>query len=241
MQQRRDAKHVLLLDTGDALIGGGILGDRTQGEAIVAGMNLMQYNAMALGPQELSLGPQIISKRIEEAEFPMLSANTVDGLSGELVAQPYSILEIGEHRLGILGLTRIPDKAMLGFRVLDPYQEAAKYTAEIAPLVNAVIVLTNMNYRAGLSLAAAVPGIDLLVAARPGQLPTKVATAQPTGTIVVTAEQPLARHSGRRVGILSVTISSAGTLQSPAWTSVFMTKDIADSPQMTELLDKYRK
>jgi len=41
---------------GDALVGGGILGDITQGEAIVAGMNLMSYDAFALGPKELALG-----------------------------------------------------------------------------------------------------------------------------------------------------------------------------------------
>jgi len=43
---------LLLLDTGDALAGGKRLGDATQGQVIVDGMNLMGYDAMALGPLE---------------------------------------------------------------------------------------------------------------------------------------------------------------------------------------------
>ncbi len=231
----------MLLDTGDALIGGGILGDRTQGEVIVAGMSLMGYDAMALGPRELSLGVDLLRQRMEEAQFPMLSANVMLSGTEELFAQPYVVLQIADHRVGIIGLTRVPDEPRAGFQVLDPQEAAARYVAEVAGQADTVIVLTNLKYRRALELASAVPGIDLMIAALPDQLPRQVATAPETGTRVVTAEQPLSRHTGRQVGRLAVTIESDGTLSDVSWTIKPMDKEIPDDPQMRALLDKYRQ
>jgi 2',3'-cyclic-nucleotide 2'-phosphodiesterase (5'-nucleotidase family) len=227
------------LDTGDALIGGGKLGDQTKGAAVVAGMSLMGYDAMALGPKELSLGPELLQQRIAEAEFPMLSANTVLSGSDELVAEPYTILEIGGHRVGVLGLTRMPGEALAGFDVLDLQQTAARYMPELAEQVDIVVILTNMVYRDGLALASAVPGADLLVAALPGQLPMQAVRTQGTGTLVVTAEQPMPRHTGRQIGRLLVTMESDGTLSGENWSFRPMDKQLVDDPKMTELLKTY--
>lgn len=229
-----------MLDTGDALIGGGFVGDRTQGEAIVAGMNLMGYDAMALGSKELSLGPEVLQQRMAEARFPMLSANVVFSDTGELLARPYTVLEVGSHRLGVIGLTRLPATALVSFRVLDPQQAAAQYVPRVAGQADVVILLTNLEYRAGLALVRAVPGIDLLITALPGQLPSQAVRVPETGTVVVTAEQPLTRHTGRRVGRLVVTVERDGTLIGESWTSVVMYNKIADDPQMKALLDCYR-
>ncbi len=230
----------MLLDSGDALIGGGALGDKTKGEAIVAGMNLMAYDAMALGPKELSLGLDLLRQRMKEAEFPILSANVVLSGTQELVAQPYVILERGGHRLGVIGLTRVPDKPQAGFQVLDPEQAAARYLPQVSAKADTVILLTNMSYQTALELAGAVQGIDLVVAALPGQLPRQVAKAPVTGTMVVVAEQPVAKHTGRQVGGLVVTLGADGTLSDPVWEVVPMSGQIADDPQMKALLNKYR-
>ncbi len=230
----------MLLDTGDALIGGGVLGEKTRGQAIVAGMNLMAYDAMALGPKELSLGPDLLRQRMEEAEFPILSANVVVSGTQELIAQPYVILEVGGHHLGIIGLTRVPDRPLAGFQVLDPQQAVARYLPEVAGRADVIIVLTNMTYQTALTLAGAVPGIDLVVAALPDKLPGQVTTAPGTGTMVVVAERPVARHTGRQVGRLVVTVGADGTLSEPSWKIEPMTRQIADDPAMKALLSRYQ-
>jgi 2',3'-cyclic-nucleotide 2'-phosphodiesterase (5'-nucleotidase family) len=230
----------LLLDAGDALIGGGLLGDATQGEAVVAGMNLMGYDAMALGPKELSLGPDVLRKRMAEAEFAVLSANVVFEDTEQLVARPYMVLEVSGHRMGIIGLTRMPEVPQAGFQVLDLQQAAARYVPEVAEQAETVILLTNAGYRTALAIAGAVPGIDLAVASLPDQLPRAAVRAPETGTIAVAAEQPVARHTGRRVGRLVVTIGTDGSMSGESWESVQMDKSLADEPQMTMLLDKYR-
>jgi 5'-nucleotidase/UDP-sugar diphosphatase len=230
---------LLLVDTGDALIGGGSLGDSTQGEAIVAGMNLMGYDAMALGPKELSLGSDLLRRRMQEAKFPMLSANVVLSHTEELLAQPYAIVSADGYRVGLIGLTRVPGVPAGDFRVLDPQQAAERYVPEVAGQADVVVVLTNLEYRAGLALASAVPGIDLLIAALPDQLPQQAVRAPGTGTIVVTAEQPAAGHTGRWVGRLAVTVGSDGALSGESWVAVPMDAMIADDQPMKDLLDRY--
>ena len=51
-QERAMAEHLLLLDTGDALAGGG-LGNLTEGEAIVAGMKVWGLPIEPLGGFEV--------------------------------------------------------------------------------------------------------------------------------------------------------------------------------------------
>jgi hypothetical protein len=59
------------------------------------------------------------------------------------------------------------------------------------------------------------------------------------GTLVVTAEQPFPRHTGRRVGRLAVLIESDGSLSGESWTSVSMGSQFADDLLMSALLDRF--
>lgn len=210
------------------------------GEAIVAGMNLMGYDAMALGPKELSLGAALLQQRIGEAQFPMLSANVLWSNSRELVAKPYAVFRVDSQRVGVIGLTRLPDEALVDFEVLDPQVALSRYVSEVGEKADTVVLLTNLGYRASLELVQAVEGIDLLVAALPAQLPDHATRVPETETLAITAEQPLPRHAGRRVGRLVVTVGSDGSLSGESWRSVPMGSEIADDPEMRILLDEYR-
>jgi 2',3'-cyclic-nucleotide 2'-phosphodiesterase (5'-nucleotidase family) len=171
----------------------------------------------------------------------MLSANAVLSVTGELLAEPYTILEVSGYRLGIIGLTRVPAQTLDGVRVMDPGAAAAEYVPRAAEQADTVVVLTNMGFRGAMALAQASPGIDLLIAALPGQLPTQAVPVPETGTLAVTAEQPMARHTGRRVGRLVVEVASDGSLANESWVSVPMDKTLADDLQMQVLLDGYRQ
>ncbi len=239
-QQRQQAGHLLLLDTGDALVGSGPLGTKTHGEAIVAAMNLMGYDAMALGPKELSLGADLLRQRMEEADFAILSANAVLSGTEELVADPYVILEVEGHPLAIIGLTRPPGEPLADFQVQEPEAALARAISELGGRADTIILLTNLNYRRSLALADAVPGVDLVIAALPDQLPAAAVRATETGTLVVAADQSMPRHSGRRVGRLVVTVEPDGSLSGESWASVPMDKRFADDPTMRDLLNRYR-
>lgn len=239
-QERAKAEHLLLVDAGDALAGGG-LGDSTEGEAIVAGMGLMGYDAMALGPKELALGLDTLQRRMAEATFPMLSANAVLDPGGELLARPYHVVEVGTFRAAIVGLTRPPDLPVEGIRVLDPREALTGVLAEVSPQADLVILLTNLAYDQAQTLAAELPGIDLVVAALPPHSPTGAVRLPGTGTIVVVAEYPTPGHTGRQIGRLAVTVQDDGSLAGETWAAVPLSLFLDDDPEMAALLGRYRR
>jgi 2',3'-cyclic-nucleotide 2'-phosphodiesterase (5'-nucleotidase family) len=228
------------LDTGDALLGGGKLGEKTRGEAIVAGMSLMGYDAMALGPKELSLGLDTLRQRMAEAEFPMISANVVLSGTQQLLAEPYVILERAGQKLGVIGLTRHPSSSPAGMQVLDVKQAAERYVPEVAAQADTVIVLTNLDEGTARALAAAVPGIDLVVTAVPPNFPTSATRAPGTNTLVVVADLASPAHSGRAIGRLAVRLQPDGSLTNEQWQTLWMDKRIADDPEMAALLARYQ-
>ncbi|HSJ52462.1 MAG TPA: hypothetical protein VLC52_01845 [Anaerolineae bacterium] len=241
-QERASAEHLLLLDTGDALVAGDTataLGDVTAGEVIVAGMGLMGYDAMALGPKELGLGLATLRQRMDEASFAILSANAVLGSSGELLAPPYRIVEVGAYRAAIVGLTRPLDLPVEGIQVRDPREAVARIVPEVAAQADLVILLTNLSFEEAQALAGEVPGIDLVVAALPAQPPSQAVRLPGTGTVVVTAEQPMPRHTGRQIGRLTATLQPDGSLAGESWTTVPMGLLLADDPDMAALLERY--
>lgn len=238
--ERDAAEHLLLLDAGDALVGGGPLGDATQGEAVVAAMSLMGYDAMALGPKELGLGLDTLRQRMDEAGFPFLSANALLGSSGELLAPPYRLVQVGAYRAAILGLTRSPDLPVEGIRVIDPQQALARYAPEVAALADLVILLTNLPFEKAQALASQVPGIDLVVAALPSRPPSQAVRLPGTATVMVTAEQPAPRHTGRLVGRTTVMVLPDGSLARESWTAVPLDLFVADDPDMAALLARYQ-
>lgn len=223
------------------MVGGGILGDQTQGAAVVAGMNQMGYNGMAVGLKELSLGPEVLRQRMREAEFPMLSANVLSEAPEGSLGPAFTVLNIGGHRLGVIGLTQPPSTPLPGFQVTEPREALTTILPEVQKEADTIVLLTNLDYRSALELAQAVPGVDMIIAARPGQLPQQAVAVPGTGTLVVTAEQPVERHTGRRVGQLVVTVQGDGSLSDPAWQSLPMTGEYADDPKMRALLDEFRK
>ncbi|MBN1136765.1 MAG: bifunctional metallophosphatase/5'-nucleotidase [Anaerolineae bacterium] len=203
-------------------------------------MSLMGYDAMALGPRELSLGVDLLRQRMGEASFPILSANAVLAGSQDLVAEPYTILDVSGYKIGVIGLTRAEAAAPSGFQVLDPQQAAERYVPEVHEKADTVILLTNLEYNAALALARVVPGIDLLVGALPSQFPTQSVRAPDTGTLVVVADLATTGHSGRRVGVLLVTLGSDGSVTGEFWSARWIDKGIPDDPDMQALLGKYQ-
>ncbi len=96
---------VLLLDQGD-IFQGTLLGTRTGGRAMIDYMNLIRYDAMAVGNHDFDLGKENLMEIQKLAEFPFLAANIVDKETGELApfVKPYIVKDIHGIRIGILGL-----------------------------------------------------------------------------------------------------------------------------------------
>jgi 2',3'-cyclic-nucleotide 2'-phosphodiesterase (5'-nucleotidase family) len=104
---REEGKPVLLVDSGDTIQGApeqALAFAAGDPDPIVAAMNAVGYDAMALGNHEFDFGIARTRKSRDEARFPWLSANTL-GADGAPAFEPYAVKTLADVRVGILGLT----------------------------------------------------------------------------------------------------------------------------------------
>jgi 2',3'-cyclic-nucleotide 2'-phosphodiesterase (5'-nucleotidase family) len=240
-QERQASAHFLLLDAGDSLFGDRFLGQQTQGKGVVEAMNLMGYDAMALGGGDMRLGLDTLRQRMAEAEFSFLSANVVLSGTETLFTEPYIIKEMGDHRVAIIGLTEPGGaNAVQGaVTVLNPIETARCYVAEVSAQASIIIVLSHLGVEADMKLAKEVEGIDLIVSGTGQVLLGQAAQNETTGTLIVQAEVPSPGHAGRMVGVARLQVDSRGEVTSQQWTAVPLTPDFADDPEMRALLSTY--
>lgn len=189
---RAEGRPLLLLDSGDT-----IQGSSTQalvfsgaipaaGDPTVRAMNLLVYDAMAVGNHEFDFGRERLEKSRREATFPWLSANIV-GEDGKPAFAPYVVKTVAGVRVGILGLTT-PTVPMWespghvkGLKFLDAVDTARRFVPTLRgkEKCDVVLVLAHLGFERNLetgkdadstpgenqayAIASEVPGIDLLL------------------------------------------------------------------------------
>ena len=103
--------RVILLDGGDLLQGNPLAyvaarGSRDRANPIVAAMNAMHYDAVAIGNHEYNYGVPYLDSAVRQASFPFLSANTYRiNPAGSRAYRPWTIIERAGVRIGIVGAT----------------------------------------------------------------------------------------------------------------------------------------
>jgi 5'-nucleotidase/UDP-sugar diphosphatase len=173
---RQNGGHSLLLDGGDVNTG---VPESDLQDAVpdFRGMNLLGYDAMAVGNHEFDKPLSTLRMQRELARFPMLAANIYD--SGKRMFEPYKIFNLGGLRVGVMGLTTedtykmvSPDNVKnIEFR--GAIAEARNVVPELRTKADIVIAATHMgHYENGnhgtqaegdVEMARAVRGIDLVV------------------------------------------------------------------------------
>jgi 5'-nucleotidase/UDP-sugar diphosphatase len=168
--------YSLLLDGGDVNTG---VPESDLQDAVpdFKGMNLLGYDAMAVGNHEFDKSSAVLKMQRGLAQFPMLSANIYS--QGQRLFEPYRIFNLGGVRVAVLGLTTEDTHKMVhpdhvrGIEFHSPLLEAAKVVPELAGKADIVIAATHMgHYENGnhgtqapgdVEMARAVNGIHLIV------------------------------------------------------------------------------
>ena len=242
-EERAKGDALLVLDAGDSLVGDQDPARKTQGETSVAAMNLMDYDAMALGPNELALGLSVLRQRIAEAEFAVLSADAVLSDTGELVAVPYTLRAFDGYQVAIIGLSG--GGGVPGILILDPLETAQNVVTQIMPLADVIILLSHAGTSIDQQIAENVPGIDLIIGGGPsadghhGDVGGKFELATPwrsekTGTLILHADEASPGHAGRRLGIVRLTFDTQGQLVEQAWQRLDLSQEIPEDPEMMD-------
>lgn len=159
----------LLLDAGDAIKAGNV-GVSPFGEPILARMSDLGYHAMTMGNREFHLWKGALDKKIADARFPILCANIRARHEGaSLPVVPLARVETGGLRVVVIGVTvpmvteRMKVAALSSFVFDDPVAVAGRLVAEQRWGADVLIALTHIGLRDDRRLAAAVPGIDLII------------------------------------------------------------------------------
>ena len=131
MVRRERSKHpdMLLFDSGDFSQGSPYY-TLYKGDVEVELMNLMRYDAVAIGNHEFDFGVENMARLFKKADFPIVCANyDFTGTALEGVVKPYVVLKRGGLRIGVFGLSPQLDglvmaKTCAGVKYNDPVKAA---------------------------------------------------------------------------------------------------------------------
>jgi 5'-nucleotidase/UDP-sugar diphosphatase len=148
-QIRTRDKTVFLFDTGDMFTG--MLSNLTRGEALMEMMTTMGYDAMAIGNHEFDYGSDNFEKQMNRVPFPVLGANIFYKGTNHRYSRPYTILERGGIRLGVIGVigqdarsVALPS-GVTGLDFLDPIPVVREAVKELKPQVDLIVVLAHQG------------------------------------------------------------------------------------------------
>jgi 5'-nucleotidase len=135
---------------------------------IIECLNLMGYDAMGIGDDDLALGKEFLLEISKKANFPFLCSNLLDEASGKTLFQTSLVKEINGLRIGLFSLLSPdffsnpsdPRKKGLNFR--SPIETAQAMVRELKPKTDLIILLSHLGYAKDIEFAQRVQGINVI-------------------------------------------------------------------------------
>lgn len=169
LEQRQHQDEIyLLLDAGDAISGTADT-DLLQGTDSIAAMNMLGYDAMALGIHDFDYGIQVLRQRMSQAKFPILCANVVQLDTGQPIAQPYVIITRQGLRIAVIGLiteelqSRAAPESLFYMQVLDPVLTAKDLVEYLHDKADIIVALTHQGVAQDIELGVQVPSLSAII------------------------------------------------------------------------------
>src|SRR2546421_11573126 len=245
----------LLLDGGDLWQGSG-LANAMQGADMVEAANLLGIEAMT-GHWEFTYGEKTLRANLERFKGEFLAQNVylteeaafndakaLDPASGR-VFKPYSIKEIGGHRVAVIGQA-FPYVPIAHPKRFTPDWKFGIRDGELQKLtdglrntdkVDAVVLLSHNGMDVDLKLAGRITGIDVILGDHTHDaVPQSVPVTNAGGTTLVTN----AGSNGKFLGVLDLDIAK-GRLSDVRYRLLPVFSELLKpDPAMQTLIDKIR-
>jgi len=257
LRERDKADNTLLLNGGDTFQGT-MYFNTYEGLADLAYMNVIGYQAMAVGNHEFDRGPATLAKFIKNAGFPVLSANldvTGEPLLRDLV-KPSTVVEVGGQRIGIVGATT-PDVTNISspgpnVKVKDLVASVQEAVDELMKdKIDKIILLSHCGYDVEQDLAKKIHGLDLVVGGHSHTLLgdtglKNIASKAPYPTVVQGADGQKvlvvqAWEWGKVLGRLQVTFDDDGHVKLWEGAPIPVTEDVPEAPFVASLYAAFAK
>ncbi len=253
---RGEVANTLLLDSGD-ISQGTLYFTQYKGAEGRDFYNLLGYDVVVTGNHDYDTGPKLLADNfLSGARFSVVVAN-MDFSREPLLAgkiPPFVVKTVGGEKVGIFGL--VTDEVTVtsspgpNVTMKDTTQSAREAVAGLSQQgVNKVILLSHLGFPADQDLAARVPGIDVIVSGHTDTLmgdPARLdpSLGKPAYPYPVVVNAPDGSHTlivhaftlGRLVGRLNLVFNGRGEIQSWDGEPIFVDKNIADDPAVTQKL-----
>ena len=135
---------------------------------IIESFNLMGYDALGIGDDDLTLGKEFLLEISRKANFPFLCSNLIDEGSGKNLFQTFLIKEINGLRVGLFSLlspdffTNPSDPRKKGLNLLSPVETAQAMVRELKPKTDLIVLLSHLGYAKDMELAQKMEGIQVI-------------------------------------------------------------------------------
>jgi len=202
--------QALLLDSG-GFFAGGILDQYSLGEEPdkqrtlinLRAMDLMQYDAVAIGAEEFNFGQEFLRKNTGNSKIAFLSCNIQP--QGNFL--PYTIKQIGSLKVGILGVSTAAVMPKIeGLTLLTPKVAVAQAVGKLKEKdCDLIILLSTLPENEELDLVDNIQEIDALVTyniAKSADESTSVVPSSVRGRTLILRPS----WQGRRLGKASLTV-----------------------------------
>jgi 5'-nucleotidase/UDP-sugar diphosphatase len=211
---RKEVDHVLVVDSGDLLVGSA-MSAVFRGEADIAAMNLMRYDALALGNHDFDFGLEHVMTLKRQAKFPFLCTNVRPRRSD--VCQRFALTSVGPIRVALIGLIgkgNFPDAfnraALRDLDFQDPIEAARATISELREQAEVIVAITHQETEEDLALARALPALDVIIGGHTGGFDGLIAPGSTTaaeGRIELAGGGPIfvkTHRQGRTLGRLDL-------------------------------------
>jgi 5'-nucleotidase / UDP-sugar diphosphatase len=205
-ERRKNPDGTILLSAGD-MFQGTPISNLNRGKPVIEFMNMIGFDAMAMGNHELDWGLEVFGNIALGARFPVLSANIVDDGGRTLNGvKPFVIIERKGFKIAVIGMTTpsvihmVNSKFLENRKVLEPVVILPQLIKEVkAKGADVVVLLSHIGFDEDRALATAVDGIDVIVG---GHSHTVVTQAVNVGNTLVAQ----AGSNGINLGVIRVAL-----------------------------------
>ncbi|HLD82848.1 MAG TPA: metallophosphatase, partial [Candidatus Omnitrophota bacterium] len=171
-QLKKDNPDTLVLDSG-GFFSGGLQDEYTQNTALdmqralanLKAMELMQYDALAIGDDEFNFGREFLEENIVKANLYFLSCNISDAGRKPALFRPYIIKEVAGKKIGIIGVTTLlATQKSSGLKFIEPGLAVKEAVSELKKNnTDIIILLSHLGESEDLNLIKGIEGIDILI------------------------------------------------------------------------------
>jgi 2',3'-cyclic-nucleotide 2'-phosphodiesterase (5'-nucleotidase family) len=246
---RETQKESLLLDSGDlffdkhhkAISPGNVTAQSEKAHLILQCYNLLGFDALGIGDDDLTLGKDFLVKLSKHASFPFVSSNLMNRESGKPLFQTHVIKETGGLRIGIFSLlsphffSGESDTRTRGIVIKEPLEEAKSILSKIRPQADLIVLLSHLGYISDIELAEILPGIDVIVGGHSGRSLSYPMWVRDTIIVQVGSK-------GLRVGELRLLLSpdKSSRPDSTLKTAIPLSPSDKEHPQIAEMVRAYK-